>query len=93
VPDAVSEPVDHRLGDQADAAVGAAEAAGVELGILADDEALGDDDAAVDDDAGEAGLPADRSTSGRMTASSSVEYELMRAPVQIRTCASAPRRR
>ena len=43
------ELVDHGLGDQADAALGAAEALGVELRILADHQALGDVDAAVDD--------------------------------------------
>src|SRR5689334_21843783 len=43
------EAVDHGLGDQADAAVGAAEALAVELGVLADDQAFGDLDAAVDD--------------------------------------------
>ena len=44
-----AELVDHRLGDQADAALGAAEALGVELGILADHQPFGNAHAAVDD--------------------------------------------
>ncbi len=40
------------LGDQADALVGAAEALGVEIRVLADDQTFRNDDAPVDDDAG-----------------------------------------
>ena len=47
---APAEPVDHGLGDEADALRSSAEARGVGFGILADDEAFGDLHAAVDDD-------------------------------------------
>src|SRR5690606_4890008 len=51
--------VDHRLSNEADAVLRAAEALGVEFRVLADDEALRNDDAAIDDDVPEIGMTAD----------------------------------
>ena len=52
--------VDHRLGDQRDAALGAAEALGVKLGVLADHEAVGNMHFAVDDGFGKPHVAPDR---------------------------------
>jgi hypothetical protein len=54
-----AEPVDHALGDQADAARRAPEAAGVVFRVLADHESRRDPHATVDDDVAHSHVPAD----------------------------------
>jgi hypothetical protein len=61
--------VNHRLGDQADAAFGASEAPGVEFGVLADHQAGRDVHPSVDDHLAQA-RAADDDACGRITASS-----------------------
>ncbi|CCC96390.1 protein of unknown function [Azospirillum baldaniorum] len=55
----LGQAVDHVLGDQADAALAAVEALGVQLRVLADDQPLGDHHAAVDHHLGQAAVAAD----------------------------------
>src|SRR5579864_4982307 len=59
MPIRLEEAVHHRLGDQADARLGAPEALGVELGFVARDKAIGNVHAAVHDDIPQAHIAPD----------------------------------